>query len=244
MSFTDAPLSRRGFRANAVNHLPRLLLLLAISLTFTLALAWLPHVKDAGSLIEVILGKSPGYRLRISLPTAAPLSENKAARPIGERGTLAKVEPEDSSERPTEFQSDPAHSQNSAVFNDAFHDMIKRPAAKPGKFLAVDYNLAEQTAVRANVDSSDGSLTVQKPLFVNGVNAGAATIRIESGAQVLIATSSVAKALGDRANALPSRITNALTKGSGFIPFYELRSAGIQVEYDAARDRVSFSIPS
>jgi hypothetical protein len=94
------------------------------------------------------------------------------------------------------------------------------------------------------VDRSTGSLTVQKQLYVNGVSSGAATIRIDEGAQILIATKSVALALGDKTEALPRRISGALAKGTGFIPFYELRSAGINVTYDPVNDRVSLSTVS
>lgn len=245
MSFTDAPSIWRGIAANAFDNFPRLIMLLVITLGWALTLAWPPPMRDARPLVEIVDGKPQGYPLRVALPEAAPLTEEEVSRLIEEHGALAKVDPQDLPERPAEFQKGTSRTgRNSAAFNDAFRDLVKRPEPRPGEILAVNYDLAELTPVKADVDPSDGSLTVQKPLFVNGVSAGAATIRIESGAQILIATSSVAKALGDRADALPRRISGALAKGSGFIPFYELRSAGIQVEYDAARDRVSLSMPS
>ncbi|MFZ9396298.1 MAG: hypothetical protein ACO25F_09600, partial [Erythrobacter sp.] len=93
-------------------------------------------------------------------------------------------------------------------------------------------------------NAEDGSLTVTKPLLVDGKNRGSATIRIEEGAQIYIATASVADALGDQADTLPRRIAGALATRSGFIPFHELRGAGIAVEYDPVTDRVSLSTNS
>ena len=194
------------------------------------------------ALFTMFGGKSPSYLERLTLPESLPFFKTDAPGTKDDVTDLAELQQREIVDPDSSARA--GANRNNLAFSDAFRDLIKKPDLKPGEFLPVDYNLAEQSAVKANVDPADGSLTVQKPLFVNGVNAGAATIRIESGAQILIATSSVAKALGDRAEALPSRITSALANGSGFIPFYELRSAGIQVEYDAARDRVSFSMPS
>ncbi len=240
MTFGGALSAWREFAARAANRYPRLIVVLGISLACLLTPAWLPPVRESSSFFE-LLGDG-GYRLRMVLPDAAPWTAGEEGGSGQTGDNLVTIDPNSPNTGLPPNVAGDAH--NNAAFADAFRDLIKKPEPKPGEILAVDYNLAELTPVRAEVDHSDGSLTVQKPLFVNGVSAGAATIRIESGAQVLIATSSVAKALGDRADALPRRITNALAKGSGFIPFYELRSAGIQVEYDAARDRVSLSMPS
>lgn len=123
---------------------------------------------------------------------------------------------------------------------------------EPGAFLNLDYDLAtlapsqpaSGSSASANYNASDGSLTVTKALLVDGENKGRAAIRIEEGAQLYIATAAVADALGSRAQALPSRIVSALETGSGFIPFHELRGAGVAVEYDPVTDRVSLSMPS
>lgn len=244
MSFSDAPSPLHQLAARGIDNSARLFVLLAITLAWLLTLAWSP-LRDTRPLVEVVDGLPQGYPLRVALPAPAPLTEEEVSRLIEKHGTLTEVDPQDLPERPAEFQTiQQSSGRTTAAFADAFRDMVKRPEPKPGEILAVDYDLAELKPVKAEVDPADGSLTVQKALYVNGVSAGAATIRIESGAQILIATSSVAKALGDRANNLPRRISGALASGSGFIPFYELRSAGIQVEYDAARDRVSLSVPS
>ncbi len=245
MSFTDSTSVWRTYAANAIDHLPRLVALAAITLGLAMTFAWPPPIEVVRPLIEIVEGKPPGYPLRVSLPEAVPLSEEEVSRLIEEHGTLTKVAPQDLAERPASMAIQALKlGRNSAAFNDAFRDLVKRPELRPGEVLALDYNLAELNPVKGEVDHSDGSLVVQKPLYIDGVSAGAATIRIESGAQIMIATSSVAKALGDRVDKLPRRISGALAKGSGFIPFYELRGAGIQVEYDAVRDRVSLSLPS
>nr|WP_298897308.1 hypothetical protein [uncultured Altererythrobacter sp.] len=122
----------------------------------------------------------------------------------------------------------------------------------PGAFLNLNYDLAtlapsqpaSGSSASANYNASDGSLTVTKALLVDGESKGRAAIRIEEGAQLYIATAAVADALGPRAQALPSRIVSALETGNGFIPFHELRGAGVAVEYDPVTDRVSLSMPS
>lgn len=124
---------------------------------------------------------------------------------------------------------------------------------EPGAFLNLSYDLSTLTpstpaggssSSSASFNASDGSLTVTKPLLVDGETKGRATIRIEEGAQIFIATSAVAEALGPRAQNLPTRIATAIETGNGFIPFHELRGAGVAVEYDPVTDRVSLSMPS
>ena len=124
---------------------------------------------------------------------------------------------------------------------------------EPGAFLNLSYDLATLSPSQpasggsggsASYNASDGSLTISKPLLVDGESKGRATIRIEEGAQIYIATSAVAEALGSRAQALPTRIANAIETGTGFIPFHELRGAGVSVEYDPVTDRVSLSMPA
>ena len=118
---------------------------------------------------------------------------------------------------------------------------------EPGAFLNLSYDLATLAPSQPSSSSyneSDGSLTVTKALLVDGESKGSAAIRIEEGAQLYIATAAVADALGPRAQALPTRIVTALETGSGFIPFHELRGAGVAVEYDPVTDRVSLSMPS
>lgn len=124
---------------------------------------------------------------------------------------------------------------------------------EPGAFLDLNYDLATLSLNQpasggaggtAQYDASDGSLTVTKPLFVDGQDKGSAAIRIEEGAQIFITASSVAEALGPRIQALPSRVATALETGDGFIPFHELRGAGMTVEYDPVSDRISLTMPS
>jgi hypothetical protein len=144
-------------------------------------------------------------------------------------------------------------SSGDGVFESAFNDFLSPDTAvdaapalelDSGQFIDLDYDIATLEPVSESFDRADGSLTVQKRLYVDGVSSGSATIRIEEGAQILIATSAVARALGDKTEQLPSRISGALARGDGFIPFYELRGAGLAVEYDPVTDRISLSMPS
>jgi len=239
MSYADAPPAwRRG--VDALNpDAPRIAGVLAIAAAGALTFAWQgPGPKPLGTD-----GDAPEYLIRLPLPASEPMQMEELAELTQDNDALADI----AIEQGLANEATIARRRNSDAFDSAFSDLAPRPAAPqlaPGDFLSVDYDLAQLEAAPEKYDRSDGSLTVQKPLFVDGVNSGAATIRIEEGAQILIATSSVARALGDRANALPRRISTVLAQGSGFIPFYELRGAGITVEYDAARDRVSMSMPA
>ena len=191
------------------------------------------------------------YPLRVSLPRTVvialdeleELAESDASLAVvveQQKEALAKQADQDSGSVPG----------NSAQFATAFGELDTSASGKPAPqanasgFLEVDYDLATLEPAAETYNRSDGSLTVEKPLYVDGKSSGAATIRIEEGAQILIATSSVARALGDRASALPRRITGALATGTGFIPFYELRGAGVEVAYDPVNDRVSLSLPT
>ncbi len=115
---------------------------------------------------------------------------------------------------------------------------------RPGGMLALDYDLAEFAAANSTSGSSDGNIETSMPLLVDGVESGTAKIQVADNAQILIATSSVARAVGARASALSPRLSSALESGSGYLPFYELRAAGIDVQYDPIRDRLALTLPS
>ena len=191
------------------------------------------------------------YPLRVSLPRTLVI-------PMDELEELAQIDASLAGvvEQQRQALAEQARSEGldvrrgSAQFAKAFGDLepttANQPAPKPNAsgFIEVDYDLSTLKPAAETYNRGDGSLTVQKPLFVDGKSSGAATIRIEEGAQILIATSSVARALGEKADTLPRRISGALATGTGFIPFYELRGAGVEVAYDPVNDRVSLSLPT
>lgn len=246
MSHEEAKLLAQRYARNGMAHGPRLALIAAIALVLALPLG-LPPLAFVSIDILGAGGDGDTYPLRLDLPSAQVQQSQKLALVEASNSSVLEQEPSGNSpSRPSFDSSAFATAFSSSIFGDT-KQQSKVPAAvqvEPGKFLSLNYDLATLEPSAERLDRSDGSLTVEKPLIVDGVSAGSATIRIEEGAKILISVSSVSKALGSKANSLPKRITGALDKGSGFIPFYELRGAGIAVEYDAAQDRVAMSMPS
>ena len=224
------------------DRLPKLGLLVAIIIAWALTLAWPPPPANLQPRLPSDLLGSSQYPVRIALPAAAPLQVEKLDALIRdhEAGGSPQLTPAQMTEQSNE-RSEPG--QAGEALQDRAEQLANVDLA-PGEVLAINYDLTSLKAAPEKLDRTDGSLTVEKQLFVDGVSTGEATIRIESGAQILISTTSVAKALGDKTEALPRRISGALAKSTGFIPFYELRSAGIDVRYDPITDRVSLSTAS
>lgn len=241
MSYLDAPSYWQSWADNALNNLPRLAILSAVTLVWILTLAWPPP--PPGAQLRVAPGhmQTPNYPLRVALPQSEPVPLEELSELVKEHEALASL---DLDIPPPAAPVMPAPKKavgQSTKFDAQFADL----GLEPGEFLKLDYDLQQPAGKQAAaIDARDGALTVEKPLYINGVRSGAAKIRIEEGAQILISTSAVAHALGDRAENLPGRISGALAQGTGFIPFYELRGAGIAVEYDPVGDKVSLSMPS
>ncbi|KUO50171.1 MAG: hypothetical protein APF82_01900 [Sphingomonadales bacterium BRH_c42] len=240
MSFVDAPSRWSTLAHNSADNLPRLALLALVAMAWVTTLAWPPAPAHIQPPIAPADAGRPGYPLRVELPAAEPVPMDELAELVKENENLARLDLDLSGTRGR--SNGPDGGPGSPVRGDAKFAAI--PDLKSGEFLSLDYDLAALEPVPEKFDANDGSLTVKKPLYVDGASAGSATIRIEEGAQILIATSAVAKALGSRAQSLPPRIAGALAKGTGYIPFHELRGAGIAVEYDPVADRVSLSMPS
>lgn len=240
MSFVDAPSRWSILAHNSADNLPRLALLAAVVMAWVTTLAWPPAPAHIRPPIAPSDAGRPGYPLRVQLPVSEPVPMDELAELVRDNENLARLDLDLSGTPGRRNGSDGGPGSPSR--GDAKFAAI--PELKSGEFLSLDYDLAALDPVPEKFDANDGSLTVKKPLYVDGASAGSATIRIEEGAQILIATSAVARALGNRADKLPTRISSALAKGSGFIPFHELRGAGIVVEYDPVADRVSLSMPS
>ncbi|MEP5938625.1 MAG: hypothetical protein ABJ239_09885 [Erythrobacter sp.] len=227
--------------APAPDRLPKLAMLAAITIAWAMTLAWPPPAADLQPRLPSNQAVTPQYPLRVALPEAAPL-------PTEQLDELIREHEAGSSPRLAEAEiAQPVTVPDLPALDDEVPEQDEQVAAvdlAPGEVLAINYDLVSLQASPEVVDKTTGSLTVEKQLFVDGVSTGEATIRIESGAQILISTTSVARALGDRTEALPRRISSALAKSTGFIPFYELRGAGIDVTYDPITDRVSLSTVS
>lgn len=236
MSYVDAPTRLSMLAHNGADNLARLALLAALVLGWVTTLAWPPAPSGIQPRIVPSTILRPGYPLRVELPAAVPVPMEELARLVKEHKSLAKLDLDlpkiDRAETEAAVATAPA--QQPALI----------PELKSGDFLSLDYDLAALDPLPEKYDLGDGSLMVKKPLYVDGASAGMATIRIEEGAQIFIATSALAKALDGHMDRLPKRIVGALEKGTGFIPFHELRGAGIVVDYDPVADRVSLSLPS
>ncbi len=226
-------------------RLPKLALLTMLTLAWATTLAWPTPPADLMPRLASDQMVTSQYPLRVALPEAKPLPTEELEELIreheaGASPTMAQLA--EAEQTAALLPSLEEQAQSAGPTNDA--EQLAIVDLKPGEVLALNYNLVSLEAAPEKIDSSDGSLTVEKQLIVDGVSTGEATIRIESGAQILISTTSVARALGDRTEALPRRISSALAKSTGFIPFYELRSAGIDVAYDPITDRVTLSTVS
>lgn len=266
MSYYDTAPAWHRWVDNGYDHLTRLGMLALVVMAWAMTLAWPPPPPGARPLVAVTPGAeaNPDYPLRIALPELKPIPLEELATLVEQDGQLAGMDLGLTSRDMRQggrsigtgfaaaFASllEPSGTRGSASTATA----KPVPELRPGEMLAVDYDLAKLTPKEApasapagskpRFNARDGSLTVSKPLLVDGQSRGSATIRIEEGAQIMIATSSVADALGARVETLPSRISSAIATRSGFIAFNDLRGAGIAVEYDPVKDRVSLSTPS
>ena len=267
------PFSARIVLDRAIERAPRLAVLVLLLFAWLLTLAWPPPSSSSRPLVQGQSSLISGYPLRVDMPDPRSISLDELMVMVERHAVLADLGftfPEEVIEEAVSPPSRPLRS--SSDFASAFADLNDPVAARarderaaaaimsaeglePGQFLSLDYDLATLDTTRgdtiepgsgnvARFNSEDGSLTVTKPLLVDGQARGIATIRIEEGAQILMATSSVANALGARVEDLPRRVAGAIAAGTGFIPFHELRGAGISVEYDAVNDRVALSMPA
>ncbi|WP_394727331.1 hypothetical protein [Altererythrobacter sp. GH1-8] len=180
------------------------------------------------------------YPLRVSLPEMRILSPSldvltTSDRELSDDPAGVVTAPED--EDPASRDASPSDATR------ALRETARPVATGPGGMLALDYDLARYAAANS-YNPSDGSIQTRMPLIVDGVARGTADIRVADNAQILIATSSVARAIGSRASTLGPRLSAALENGTGFLPFYELRAAGIEVQYDAVQDRIALTLPS
>ena len=271
MSSASSLNAPEGWADRLVERAPRVALLLVLTLAWAMTLAW--PLPSAGTR-QLVAGQPnsgdlAGYPLRLTLPEPVPASIEDLALAAERHPNIAALDMQitEQSDGVVEGNRAPVRTGFAAAFA-AFLEpdgsrcgrgasatqavTPNRPA--PGEVLPLDYDLAKlmpskpaastHSGGEARYNSEDGSLTVTKQLLVDGKSRGNATIRIEEGAQILIATASVADALGDQVDSLPRRISGALATRTGFIPFHELRGAGIAVEYDPVTDRVSLSTNS
>ena len=266
MSYYDTAPAWQKWVDNGLDHMSRLGLLALIVVAWLATLAWPPPPSGTRPLVasQPGMATNPDYPLRITLPEVRPIAVEELVTLVEQNERLVAADVGLFERDDTE----PGGSTGNG-FAAAFAALIEpsgprrsaatptrqpMPDLKPGEMLAIDYDLATLTprelqddtvaSSKPRFNAQDGSLTVSKPLLVDGQSRGSATIRIEQGAQIMIATASVADALGPRVETLPSRIANALATRTGFIPFNELRGAGIVVEYDPIKDRVSLSTAS
>ncbi|MEE1877272.1 hypothetical protein [Altererythrobacter litoralis] len=257
-----------------VERAPRLALLAVVAMAWAMTLAWPPLPSGSRTLVAGQPNATPlaDYPLRLDLPDTQPVTMEELIAVVGRHEPIAQASKDisarsagtvksSSSSIRTSFAAafsaflDPAPAGRSANGGTAQQAPATQKLGR-SELLSVDYDLAklnpsqptaaasETVGSKAAYNSEDGSLTVTKQLLVDGKSRGSATIRIEERARILIATASVADALGPQVENLPRRISGAIATRTGFIPFHELRGAGIAVEYDPVTDRVSLSTNS
>ena len=99
--------------------------------------------------------------------------------------------------------------------------------------IALKYNLA------GGAEASD-AIELDKPVVVGGAEAGRIALRIDGNARVFVAGRRVAALLADKAG------ESAVPKGLGdeFVSLEALRAMGVEVRYDAVRDRLILDPPA
>lgn len=106
-----------------------------------------------------------------------------------------------------------------------------QPTGRPDGLLEVSFDLSQPDML------GDSSLDVRKVVRFNGMDAGRATIRVGAGSALFIASEDLRSLLSaaervDIANRLAER---------PFVGFDEVRQAGLNLQYDAASDRILIS---
>ena len=222
------------FTANPL--LKSMILALAALSGIVAGLAW-----SVSPIAQSAIGANSAYPVRIALPEA-----QSAAPSIDVLRTdqVSTARAEAVTVTPAVVREAAGIQRDSGGGLEGMPDTPEPLRTGPGGMLAVDYDLAEFATANRTSTASDGSVQTDMPLLVNGVARGSAQIRIADSAQILIATSSLASAIGDQSSRLPSRMKTALDSGTGFLPFYELRAAGIDVQYDPVNDRIALTLPS
>ena len=107
-----------------------------------------------------------------------------------------------------------------------------RPRAQIPGVIALKYNLS------GGAEASD-AIELDKPVVVGGADAGRIALRIDGNAKVYVQGRRVAALLGAKGgrDAVPEGL------GEDFVSLEALRAMGVEVRYDAARDRLILDLP-
>jgi hypothetical protein len=104
------------------------------------------------------------------------------------------------------------------------------PRARMPGVIALDYNLS------GGAQAGD-AIELDKPVVVAGAEAGRIVLRIDGNARVYAQGRRVVALLAARGGAVPKGI------GDDFVSLEALRALGVEVRYDAARDRLILDPP-
>lgn len=195
----------------------------------------------ASPLLRQISGIEESYSLRVDLPEPTRQTDPQTPPNVSEQSAASADQPQvalSESDTIGALQPTPGSSPSASLGAD------QPIATGPGGMLALDYDLAQFATSSATSVASDGGIDTSMPITVNGVSSGNADIRVADNAQILIASRSLAQAIGPFADTLPPRLASSLADGTGFVPFYELRAANIDVQYDPVANRISLTLPS
>lgn len=191
--------------------------------------------------LRKLLGQNESYPLRMPLTSSFGPSPLAVEPEVDAAGNSAE-------DGPAPTTSSPPGEVNTApesVSPQASTNTKPQPSRiGPGGVLSLDYDLARYASSTGNYSVAAGSIETTMPLVVDGVAKGPAQIRVADNAQILISAGAVSRAIGARRNSLPPSLASKLEAGSGFLPFHELRTAGIDVKYDATKDQIALKLPS
>lgn len=245
MSYSNPPSRWTPVKEALGENLPRILLISGLALAWSLTLAW-PQASlfgDAPAWTRDAVADGSRYPLRLALPGAKPATEDQIVAILGP-GAL----PGPKASEPVPILAMEPPVRNEPEIEGESLAIAPKPqpsiALEPDEFMPLTYELGDIASLgNSSTLGGAGALDLNIDLVVDGQNQGKASFRVEDGAQILISASSARKAFGTKGQQLPSRIAKALATGTGYIPFYELRSAGIEVEYDPVKDVVSITSP-
>jgi hypothetical protein len=205
---------------------------LAISLTVAVLVAGPVAAGGAGlpRTLAVLAPASDAYTLRFMLPRAGP-AEPRAASPVHAPPPLSTVEVRPAKPRQETSAPLPRERLTALTAGPAEPRALdpRQPSRTPG-VIALRYSLA------GGAEAGD-AIEVAKPVSVGGKDAGRLPIRIDGNARVFAQASGVAAVLSAHGASPPTGL------GDAFVSLEELRGLGIDVRYDAVRDRLILAAP-
>ena len=163
----------------------------------------------------------PDYTVRLVLPS--PGRERPLRAGPGVRRVPAEPSAKQASGAPPPATEAPPSTAPVAT-------AVAKPDARIPGIIPVKYNLG------GGAEAGD-AIELEKPVSIAGAEAGRIALRIDGNAKVFAEGRAVAALLAARGRAVPEGV------GNGFVSLEALRALGVEVRYDAARDRLVLELP-